>query len=264
MKRKKMMRITVLNDNQADGPFFSEPGLSYLVESGKTFLFDTGPSDVICRNAALLNINLNLIKTIVVSHGHYDHANGLEHLNGQELICHPDVFNKHFRKNGGSFNGMSLSREEAEAKFNIICTKEPYYLSENVAFLGEIPRVNDFEARTTGFQDEAGNDDFIPDDSGVAIKTENGLVILSGCAHSGICNMVSHAINCMNEKKVFAVIGGFHLKELNDQVRRTIGFLRSLNVEKIIPAHCTEVPALDAFNKVWPFDRVRSGQVMDI
>ena len=256
------MKLTVLNDNTSGALCSAEHGLSILIESDITFLFDTGPSDVICRNARILGIDLNKIETIVLSHGHRDHSNGLMYLGGQKLICHPGAFNKHFRKKDGDFNGMPLSREEAEKKFRVACSAEPVYLSENIIFLGEIPRVNNFESKTTGFMDEFGNDDFMPDDSGIVIKTEKGLLIISGCAHSGICNIVEHAVRVTNENRVHVVMGGFHLKEDNKQTKQTIEYLKKIKVEKVIPSHCTEFPALLAFYKEWPFTQIKSGQIL--
>lgn len=257
------MKITVLNENCAGSCFSAEHGLSYLIESEITFLFDTGPSDIILKNARKAGIDINLIDTIVLSHRHYDHSNGLKYLNGQRLICHPAVFNKNFRKRDNSYIGMPISKKEAEGKFDLTESASPLQLSENTFFLGEIPKVNNFEAQSTVFIDENGNDDFIPDDSGVVIKTSKGLVVISGCAHSGICNMVEHSINIAGDENVHAVIGGFHLKDNGEQTLKTVEFLRSKNVDKVIPSHCTELPAQAEFYKVWPFRQIKTGQVIN-
>ncbi|NQU86389.1 MAG: MBL fold metallo-hydrolase [Mariniphaga sp.] len=256
------MKITILDDNTAGNECKAEHGLSYLIESDLSFLFDTGPSDVIFRNAEKLGLNLKEIKTIVLSHRHYDHSNGLLHFNGQKLIFHPAIFDKNYRKKDGSYIGMYLTRKEVEARFDIIESREPLFLSKNVVFLGEIPRRNNFEAETTGFVDKTGDDDFILDDTGVAIKTENGLVIISGCAHSGICNIVEHALEVTGEKKIHAVLGGFHLKDNGNQTQKTIEYFKSKQIKNVIPSHCTELPALAAFYKEWPFRQIKSGQVL--
>ena len=258
-----MVKITVLNDNEAAEGYYAEHGLSYLVESDISFLFDTGPSDVIFHNAALLGLNLHDLNTIILSHGHYDHANGLAYFNSQQLICHPGVFSSHFSKRNGTNIGMVLTRAEAEKKFRITTATGPYPLSGNVVFLGEIPRANNFESQTTNYQDISGNDDFIPDDSGVAIRTGKGLVIISGCAHSGICNMVEYATQIMNEKKVYAVFGGFHLKELDLQLNETIKYLRKSEVKHILPCHCTELPALSAFHFNFGIRQIKTGDILN-
>ncbi|MBN1820457.1 MAG: MBL fold metallo-hydrolase, partial [Prolixibacteraceae bacterium] len=178
------MKITILNDNCPGSGFAAEHGLSYLIESEITYLFDTGPSDIIVENAQKANIDLGSVNTIVLSHRHYDHSNGLQYLNGQKLICHPAVFKKNFRKKENSYIGMPFTKEVVKERFELVESTEPVQLSENVYFLGEIPRLNDFEAKTTSFINERGNDDFMLDDSGVAIKSDKGLIIVSGCAHS--------------------------------------------------------------------------------
>ncbi len=257
------MKITVLNDNCAGNGCLAEHGLSFLIESDITLLFDTGPSDVIFRNAKVLGIDLSSIKTIVLSHGHYDHTGGLPYFGGQDLICHPFVFNKHLKKLDGKDIGSPLSLDEATAKFNLKLNKEPFWLSEKVVFLGEIPRLNNFESSYTNFQDKWGNDDFIKDDSAIAIKTDKGLVVVSGCAHSGICNIVDYAIRVTGESNIYAVVGGFHLKDTCPQTIKTVEYLQSINVKKVIPSHCTEFPALVVFHEVWPLSQIKSGRLLN-
>jgi len=81
------MKLTVLTENTASKNFLTEHGLSYLIEyNGKKILFDTGHSDVFLKNAKQLNINLDEVETVVLSHGHWDHGNGLKHLKNKTLI----------------------------------------------------------------------------------------------------------------------------------------------------------------------------------
>lgn len=255
------LKITILNDNSAGGQCSARHGLSFLIEAGRTFLFDTGPSDIIFENARILGIGLEKVETIVLSHAHYDHTGGLKYFSGQEVIAHPRVFAGHFRKDA-SYIGMPLSFEEARERFTLRLSREPLWLSDTVVFLGEIPRVNNFEAQTSPFLDEAGNEDFIPDDSGVAIKTNEGLVVISGCAHAGICNTVEQAVKVTGESRISAVMGGFHLNEDDEITSKTIEWLKAKQVKKVMPSHCTELPALAAFYREWPFRQIKSGQVL--
>jgi 7,8-dihydropterin-6-yl-methyl-4-(beta-D-ribofuranosyl)aminobenzene 5'-phosphate synthase len=232
--------------------FESEHGLSFLIEvDQKMILFDTGASDVYRKNAARLGIDLEEVDRIVLSHGHWDHGNGLEHMEGIPLICHPGCFVKRYRKSGESYLGLVLSRAELGKRYDLENFQHPVRLSEHLWFLGEIPRRNDFEARTTKYVLEDGRDDFIMDDSGLAVITKKGLVVISGCAHSGISNMIEHARRVTGIFKVAAVIGGFHLKAANMQTRKTIEYLGKLEVERVIPSHCTFDPALDLFHQAF-------------
>ena len=240
--------------------FESEHGLSFLIEVDQhKILFDTGASDLYIRNATKLGIDLEEVDRIVLSHGHWDHGNGLEHLAGKRLICHPACFDKRFRKSGGAYLGLSLSREEVAKKFELETFRHPVKLSDHLWFLGEVPRRNDFEAKSTKYKLEDGSDDFIRDDSGLAVITKKGLVIISGCAHSGICNMIEHARRVTGIFEVAAVIGGFHLKANNRQTQKTIKYLEMLEVSRVLPSHCTMEPALGEFYGVFGKNEVLAG-----
>ncbi len=207
------MKLTVLNENVAGNDCSAEHGLSYFIEDDTNLLFDTGPSDVIIRNAEKLKIDLDKIPTVVLSHGHWDHGNGLLYLKDKKLITHPESFSFKHRRGSKVTNGLPITLREAKERFNLILTRDPYPVSENITFLGEIPRINDFESKTTSFIKEDGSPDFMPDDSALAINSPKGLIVVTGCSHSGICNIAEHARYVMGSDKVYAVIGGFHLKK---------------------------------------------------
>jgi 7,8-dihydropterin-6-yl-methyl-4-(beta-D-ribofuranosyl)aminobenzene 5'-phosphate synthase len=254
------MKIKVLSEVKAMDGFYSEHGLSFLVEAdGKRILFDTGASDLFTRNAEKLGINLDDVDDIVLSHGHWDHGDGLQFISGKPLLCHPYCFQKRFRNPGGENIGLALTRSELEERFDIRTSDKPVQLTENLWFLGEVPRLSDFEAKSTNYILEDGSPDFIMDDSGLACVTEKGLVVISGCAHSGICNMVEHAKEVTGMKQVAAVIGGFHLKAVNEQTLRTIEFLKAAGVAKVAPSHCTMSPALERFHQEFGVNEVRAG-----
>ena len=128
------MKLTVLNDNAPGDICGSEHGLSYLIEADKTILFDTGASDLFLKNAALLNLDLMSIDTVVLSHGHWDHGNGLKHIENKTLITHPDSFQKKYRKKDHSYIGLPFSKKEASEKFNLITSKKTYQISDQDYF----------------------------------------------------------------------------------------------------------------------------------
>lgn len=256
------MKLTVLNDNAPGDVCASEHGLSYIVEADKKILFDTGASDLFLKNAALLDIDLNELDTVVLSHGHWDHGNGLQHLKNKTLITHPDSFQKKYRNKDRSYIGLPISLAEAKNRFELILSKKPYRISEQIFFLGEIPRLNDFEAKTSSFVLDDGTEDFVLDDSAIAVKTQKGLVVVSGCAHSGICNIIDYAIKQTGEKTIYGVIGGFHLKKNDAQTQKTIEYLKRLNIKAIYPSHCTALPALAAFHQTFGTKQVLSGNII--
>ena len=242
----------VLSEVRAMDGFGSEHGLSFLIEvDQKMILFDTGASDLYKKSAAKLGIDLEEVDRIVLSHGHWDHGNGLQYMEGKRLICHPGCFVKRYRKSGDGYLGLSLSKKEVGERFDLETFRQPIRLSDHLWFLGEIPRKNNFEAQSTKYILEDGTDDFIMDDSGLVAITNKGLVVISGCAHAGICNMIEHARRITGVFNIAAVIGGFHLRAINNQTRKTIDYLEKLEVGQVLPSHCTFDPALDLFQKVF-------------
>lgn len=258
------IKITVLTENTAGGQLLAEHGLSYLVEiDGEKILFDTGHSDVFLKNARHLGIDIqNEVKTVVLSHGHWDHGDGLQLLENKKLITHPGSFLKRFGKNDHRFVGLSLSKEAFQKKFDLTVTIHPYQISTHLWFLGEIPRLNNFESQTTSFSFENGDDDFVSDDSALAAVVNNELVIITGCSHSGICNICEQAKMVTGISAIKAVIGGFHLKHQNRQTTKTIDYFKRNRVEKIFPSHCTELPALVAFYNEFGITQVKTGMVL--
>jgi len=258
------LKLTVLNDNIAGRWCRAEHGLSFLIEADRTVLFDTSSSsDLISYNAQILNIDLQQIDTIVLSHGHDDHTGGLMLFEGQRVICHPDTFLKRFRKSNRTELGIKWTEDEIRSRFNLILSRKAIQISEQIYFLGEIPRLTEFESKNTAFQKADGTDDFVLDDSGLAIITSKGLVVVSGCAHSGICNMVLQASKVTGIEKIFAVIGGFHLQNDDATTQMTINWMKSMQVEQVIPSHCTSFSAQTAIFKSFPFMPVKSGNIIE-
>lgn len=257
------MKLTVLTENTASGYFAAEHGLSYLIEHDTKILFDSGHSDIFLRNAARLKVDLDKVDTVVLSHGHWDHGNGLKYLNNKKLICHPNVFMKRYHRNDPADVGLDLNRGQLAARFDIMESRTPYQISDKIIFLGEIPRVNDFESQSTSFVDALRQDDFVPDDSALVVIENDGLVVVTGCSHAGICNIVEYAKKVSGLQKVKAVIGGFHLKEIDEQTKRTIDYFRQNNVPRILPSHCTQLPALSAFYQAFQIEQVKAGMVFD-
>jgi 7,8-dihydropterin-6-yl-methyl-4-(beta-D-ribofuranosyl)aminobenzene 5'-phosphate synthase len=263
INKVNMLEISILTENTASGKFFAEHGLSYYIKYDDEILFDTGHSDVFLQNAKMLNIDIDKIKTVVLSHGHWDHGNGLKYIDNKKLICHPDVFRKRYRKNGDENIGLELSFNELKNKFDIFYTSLSYEVSKNIIFLGEIPRLNSFESQTTTFALENNSDDFITDDSGLVIKLDNEIVVISGCAHSGICNMIDYAKTITGINKIRAVIGGFHLKYNNVQTQETIKYLKKQDIKEMYPSHCTKLPALAAFHNEFHIKQLKAGMILN-
>jgi len=257
------MKISVLTENFAGADFQAEHGLSYLIEHENfELLFDTGHSDLFLRNAQKLNINLSDVDTVVLSHGHWDHGNGLKYLKNKTLITHPNSFIKRYRKSNNSYIGLDKNFNFYKKNFNLLTSSKPYKITNNIIFLGEIPRICDFETTKTPYIDDKGQLDIIPDDSAIVLTSNDEISIITGCSHSGICNIVNYAIKITAIPKIKLIIGGFHLKNNDERTKKTIKCLKNLMVQNLYPSHCTQLPALSAFYNDFKIKQLKTGDIL--
>jgi 7,8-dihydropterin-6-yl-methyl-4-(beta-D-ribofuranosyl)aminobenzene 5'-phosphate synthase len=273
------MRLTVLLDNNTliDRYFLGEPGVSYLIEeNGKRILFDTGYSDAFIRNAYRMKIDLLDLDHIVLSHAHLDHTWGLDAIarlfteakiegnahRDPTVVAHPLVFNTRTYEGIGEA-GTLVCAQKLSRIFRLQLSSEPLWLSDNVVFLGEIPRVFDFEHEPLASKviiEGKEEDDILADDSALAVKTGKGLVIVTGCSHSGICNIIEYAKNICGEERVRDVIGGLHLlRPTESKIRGTVEYFRKLRPDEVHACHCTDLDSKIALSKVSNVREVGSG-----
>jgi 7,8-dihydropterin-6-yl-methyl-4-(beta-D-ribofuranosyl)aminobenzene 5'-phosphate synthase len=276
------MKITVLVDNNTiiDRYLLGEPGISFLIqESDKNLLFDVGYSDAFIVNAQKLNINMFDIDYIGISHGHIDHTWGLiplikmyseaviEKINFRKptLLAHPNAFAKKFYKE--EIIGSLADKNTLRDYFVINLSAKPFWITENLVFLGEIERSNDFENKIPiGKCIEQGveKDDFLFDDTALAYKSQKGLVIITGCSHSGICNIIEYAKKVCNEDRLVDIIGGLHLLNPDkEQIERTKAYLKEADVGQLHACHCTDFYSKMALSEVTEIKEVGSGLVLE-
>ncbi|MBN2213617.1 MAG: MBL fold metallo-hydrolase [Bacteroidales bacterium] len=256
------MNISILTDNSPGKNTRAEHGLSYLIEyDGKRVLFDTGQSDLFLKNAEVMGIDMTSIDSIVLSHGHFDHGDGLQYLSGGRLICHPDCFVKRYRKADRLYIGLKNTKDELAGRFDLITSSQPYKITGKIVFLGEIPRITPFESQTTSFI--LGDDipDYVTDDSAIALLHDKGLFVITGCGHAGIVNTIEHAKKVTGTNKLYGLMGGFHLKANNRQTKETITYLKDGHITHVYPSHCTEYPALSLFYENFGAKKVKTGDI---
>jgi len=264
------MKLAVLVDNATltDRYFLAEPGLSIHIEDGGTrVLFDAGYSGILVANAQKMGIDLLRVDDVVISHGHLDHTWGLDALirlhteailEGREriepaFIAHPDAFLTR-SCNGVGEIGCHLSVEELFRHGNVLLTPASLWLTENLVFLGEIERRFEFErAPPCGYvyTPDGIRDDTVIDDTALACKTAEGLVIVTGCSHSGICSIVEQAREVCNEDRVADVIGGFHLLDAPpEQIEGILDYFAEVRPAALHPCHCTDLAAKIALARI--------------
>jgi 7,8-dihydropterin-6-yl-methyl-4-(beta-D-ribofuranosyl)aminobenzene 5'-phosphate synthase len=257
------MKISVLAENYPGVFTPAEHGLSYLIEfDGKRILFDAGQSDMFLKNAETMKVSMANIDIIILSHGHFDHGNGLSFLSAGTLICHPGCFVKRYRQRDHSYIGLKNSRDELSRIFNINTSAGPFKIIDKIIFPGEIPRLTDFESQNTSFIFEDGTPDFVMDDSALILIMAEGLFVVTGCGHAGIVNTLEHAKKITGLGNIYGIMGGFHLKEIDIQTKMTIRYLKENNVRHILPSHCTELPALSAFYENFGIRQIKTGDIL--
>ena len=259
------MKATVLIENTApegSGLAF-EPGLSVYIEyNGKKILLDAGISGDFADNAKKLGVDLSKVELGVLSHGHFDHADGLRTffpVNDKVTVLH---------------------RRSADGPYFSLMRETPYFigihrdvwnnyrdrfaevegivpLCEGAWLLPDGEVDPEFTGRATDLVYKLGEDNFIPDDfrheQSLVFETPRGLAVFNSCSHSGIVNIVRGVQKMLPGKKVYAVVGGFHMfgkKTANgmncteEYVYKVADTLKELGVEEIYTGHCTGLPAL--------------------
>ena len=276
VKRPPMIsNQTISKSPIAEHGFSALLEISYVYENAtKTnkFLFDTGVSkEGIVNNSDVLGINLKDIETIILSHGHFDHISGLISTLGRlkksvEIIAHPEAFLRRWLvyPNGNKARMDFLDEEEINQAGGIIrkvdkisflprnanmqSKKKTNQANNRVMITGQIPRVTEFEK---GFplqykeQDNEINlvpDPLVSDDQALIMNVKNkGLIILTGCGHAGIVNTIKFAEKVTGIKKIYCVIGGFHLsgQDYEHSIPLTVAELTRVDPQYIVPCHCT-------------------------
>jgi 7,8-dihydropterin-6-yl-methyl-4-(beta-D-ribofuranosyl)aminobenzene 5'-phosphate synthase len=149
-----------------------------------------------------------------------------------------------------------LGADRVERFCDLRLSAEPVWLTDRLVFLGEVPRVNDFENQSPVGKvlGENGYEDcFVAEDSALAYVAEQGLVVITGCSHAGVCNIIEHARMVTGVSQVLAVIGGLHLLDPGSrQLRGTVNYIKGLNLERLYACHCTDLASKVALAQAAP------------
>ena len=247
------MKITVVMENciafGGKKPFRAEHGLSLLLHhAGVRWLMDAGQSDAALHNLGLLGVTPGQLEGFIISHGHYDHTGGLAPMLAQAgktlpVYMAPEVFMRRYSRSGGvqRYIGVPYAREMLESMGADFClVDQPRQLAENFWISGPVPRHTPFEMGDAGFVDETGADDIVTDDMSLFHVGEKGLTVISGCAHSGLINIINYGFAITGCNRLHGVIGGTHLGPASSERQEaTLEALAGFEPDFVAANHCT-------------------------
>lgn len=248
------MKITTLIENETgcNKELKNEFGLSLFIEDEDiSLIFDTGKSGDFIFNAQKLHISLNEIKHIVLSHSHFDHTGGvrkfLDYFNSNfTLHISKTFFEEKHRITGviHEFLGNNFNEKYVLSKgikINYIDSDE-FRLSKNITLFTNFKSLNNFETPTRYYFRKIYDDyilDNMDDELVLGIDTSKGLLIVCGCSHIGIANIVEN-IKCRTKKKIYGIIGGLHLSKASDErIEKVLQYFDECNIEFFGVSHCT-------------------------
>jgi len=265
----------LLAGGDTDDALRGEHGFSALVTITKgaretRLLFDAGRTpDGLVENMRRLDLSPGDIDIIVLSHGHWDHVTGMDGLVGQlgrpnmPVLIHPEFWTRRRL----AFPGQEPVELPTTSKgalqgagFEIVEERQPSFLLDgSLLVTGEVDRTTEFERGFPGHEAHRGDgwqpDPLILDDQAlVAMVRGHGLVVLTGCGHSGIINILRYVRRLTGENRIHAVLGGFHLSgpAFEPIIGQTCEALGEFSPDYLVPTHCTGWRATHAIAARYP------------
>jgi 7,8-dihydropterin-6-yl-methyl-4-(beta-D-ribofuranosyl)aminobenzene 5'-phosphate synthase len=268
------LHVTVVAEDSVlyESPFLGQHGLSLFLEARcgsntRNIIVDVAQNpEALLENMKLLGIQPESIDTIVITHCHYDHTQGLVrildtiHKNDVPVVVHPDLFRLNFveepyLRHVGVMTGDTREKI-VSAGGRLFESRQPLQIMTGLFTSGEIERKTDFEEVGIALKTiEGGNiiEDTMPDDLALIARIrEKGTVILTGCSHAGVVNICHQCKKMTDQQPIEAVIGGFHLVEAStERIIKTVKALQQLKIGSVLAGHCTGFRAQSELFKVF-------------
>ncbi len=253
------MKVTVMCENTVGVPvpkgLIGEHGLSFLIEDKHTTLYDTGQGVGIINNMGLMGKNVNAIDKIIISHGHYDHTGGLlpvlkERESGVPVYLHLDAFKNKVAlietMDGNfeipiGFQNKKEDYEEAGAEFTF--TDHFSQIDDRIYAIADVKRPEGWKTWDVRLKCKDGDtiiDDPFNDDLSLLLETDSGPVVLLGCAHAGVVEILDDLSGKTGHKEFHAVIGGTHLGSAPETyINKAMETFKKYKIKIVGTSHCT-------------------------
>ena len=251
---QKNIELTVLCENSVAGPFglIGEHGWAVgITTSTMRLLFDTGQGLGLIPNSKILDFDLSKINAIILSHGHYDHCSGLPlvlPLAGKtDVYIHEQGFGRRCHRYKGTVRDIGIRDQHSSLESlgaHFIFNKDFTEIADGIYLSGEIPRNSSYEKPDPKLvREDASKELFVDpivDDQTLIINSEQGLILLLGCAHAGLINILHYVQQKLPGRPIHTVIGGTHLGFAGDeQFTATVEALRDFDIKCLAASHCT-------------------------
>ena len=247
------IKLNVLVDDRIN---IKEHGLSILIEfNDNKILFDTGQTGQYLTELERLGKKEADIDAVVVSHGHYDHANGMKYLeNNLPVFIHKDALLPKYKRIGNSykFNGVDLDAIEKNNN-NFIFVKDGYEILPKISIVGDIK--NEIHNHKFLLDRDSNFIDDFHDEIGLVIEEDDGLSVFLGCSHFGVENALKKIKGIHHDKIIKNLVGGMHLIEKDSiEIIRLAKMLKQKGIKRIYPLHCTGEEAIKVFKDIYQSD----------
>lgn len=260
-----MIKFTFLSENKTENPCFTaEHGLSiYIDVNGRQLLFDTGSSELFIKNAKNMNLDLTEIEAVVISHGHFDHTQGLPFFckinKKAKIYIHRNGFKKSYGMEDGKLDKeqcgiLWTENEKREMEDRFIYTENRVEISEDIVVSGTIPNSYGCNMSEMFYnEDETGklSADDMSHEQFLVIRDRDedgyspGIYIFSGCSHKGILAPIKYAKELFPGEKILGLIAGMHLYRASHQsIEKLLDEISGHEIEMVMPVHCTGVTAI--------------------
>jgi len=259
------MKITTLIENTTKDSLLCEHGLSfYIAFEDNSYLLDSGSSALFLKNAEALKVDVQNVKCAILSHAHYDHSGGfssyLEENKNVNVYCMKGVNTPCYSTSGGTLHYIGVNETLLEKhKTRFIEIEKPTYIAEHVLLLPHSLEIDTSKSNLYIKKENTLIHDDFKHELSLIFETKKGLVIFNSCSHVGILNIIKEVQNVYPNQKIYAFIGGLHMKAKKDnqeisiysehEIKELCMYLKKIGLKHLYTGHCTGNVAMSYFKK---------------